>query len=154
MTNLVKSTILNGTTPLAAAEQNGIYRSLQPVETMTEIVFSTLAANTTKRFKLSNLLKTDYRALGFAYDVAVDDAESLPSSMLDPSKPSVNIYLKTFRNGKGNFLLNQQNSATEGYFTNFYLFQAEELEIRSSVALNNLIFRCVPVVIEPTIIFS
>jgi hypothetical protein len=154
MGNLERSTILNGTTTLAAAEQDGIYRSLQPVETMTEVVFSNLAVNTTKRFRLSSLLKTDYRVLGLAHDVVGDDTDSIPNSNQAPSAPSVTLFFKTFRNGKGNFLLRQEVSNTEGAFLNFFLLQTEEIEIRSSVALSSLTFKCVPVIVEPAIIFS
>ncbi len=153
MSSLTKSAIINGANTLAVAEQDGIYRSLQPVETMTEIVFSNLAANTTKRFKLSNLLKTNYRAIGFNYDVVSDDAESIPNSTSDPSIPFVTIHFKSFRNGKGTFLLRQQGGGNEPYVAHFYLLQAEELEIRSSVALNNITLECVPVIVEPAIIF-
>lgn len=153
MGNLQKSTIINGSSTLAVAQQDGVVRSLQPVEAMTEIVFNNLAANTTKKFKLSNSLVTNYRAMSFVFDVVSDDAESLPSSTTDPQRPFLNIYFKTFRNGKSIFTLNQQLVVGESYLNNYYLLEQDELEIRSSVALNSITFRCVPVIVEPTIVF-
>ena len=149
ISNLTKTTIINGASSLAVAQQEGIIYRLQPVEEVVPIAFEDLSNLQIKEFYLSEILTKDYKIVGIDHDVATDDTNDPSQTDSNSTKIVTDITIGIRRNNVliRNIYLQIRDMPT--FLSSFYLHHNDTWTIKSSAELKRLTLYGIPVIINP-----
>lgn len=144
-----KTTIINGSNVLAAAQRdNQIYR-LEPISVVKEVSFHNLKGNVPHVFDLSQQLTEDYEVVAVTSDLLPDDDTPLDA----PAKRS-RIYRTsiTLQEFYANRFLSYAQFNVQGFsksLSGMPIKHDRIWKLQSNIDLNSLIFTCIPVIYDP-----